>query len=85
MKTAYDRGGMGAVLDRCENVPFAAVGGLDNRLNMTAPASRVKPEDADEFIRGYRDACEDIWGPGWETAAFGWHPTLILTPGPDNA
>jgi len=73
----YDRGRGDCYQDRCENVPFSSVGGLERRSGMELPRY-VLPEDGEEYLRGYRDMARALFGDDWETCAFGWVPALTL-------
>ena len=75
----HDWGYMNAMQDCCENCPFASSGGMDKREAMEAP--EYVPEDqAEEYLRGYRAFCDESYGPGWETATWGWKPALQIDP-----
>jgi len=75
----YDRGWMAAFQDRCENCPFASSGGMDKRTAMEAP-DYVPADQREEYLRGYRGYCDEEYGPGWETARWGWTPVLQIDP-----
>lgn len=76
MSNAYDRARASCYQDQCEGVPFASVGGLEHRQSMTAP-DYIKPEDHDEYLRGYRDMARELYGDDFETCNFTW--THVLT------
>ncbi len=76
----FDRARTDAMQDRCENVPFASVGGLDKRDCMTTP-SYIDLRDATEYMRGYRSAAYMIYGADWQTCSFGWAPALSIPAG----
>lgn len=73
----FERGRMDCYQDRCENIPFATVGGLERRSSMIAPRY-LEPGDVEDYLRGYRDAAAALFGADWETCAFGWVPTLTI-------
>lgn len=75
--SAFGRGMSDAAQDRCENAPFASVGGLERRTSMRAP-SYVSSGDEGEYLRGYRYGALIAYGPGWETAGFGWQPAMTI-------
>ena len=63
--------------DRCENAPFASVGGLDKRNAMTAPEYVTAAERAD-YLNGYRLQARNIYGDDWQTCAFGWQAAVTI-------
>ena len=73
----FDRAKQDAYQDRCENAPFASVGGLELRGCMRAP-SYVARVDQEEYLRGYRAAAREMYGDDWQTCAFGWKPALVV-------
>lgn len=75
--TAYRRAGANCAQDRCENVPFSSVGGLDKRSSMTAP-KYIGEDDKEEYLRGYRDAAKSLYGDDWETCKFSFQPVLEI-------
>lgn len=79
-KVPFDRGYVDCYQDRCENVPFASIGGMDNRHTPRAP-EYVPEHEREEYMRGYIECCENLWGPDWRDAKFSWKPVLELTSG----
>jgi len=78
MSTAtYDRGELDCILDRCENVPFASVGGLDKRCAMKAP-KYIKDCDKASYLKGYRDTAKRMYGEDWQTYAFSWQHVMTI-------
>jgi hypothetical protein len=73
----FSRGRIDCVQDRCENCPFASVGGLEQRSSMSAP-KYIAPGDAAEYLRGYRAGALLVFGADWETCEFGWGPALTI-------
>lgn len=80
----FERGRSDCFQDRCENVPFSSIGGLDKRDEMVAPDYITKHgEDyTKEYLDGYRYAAERMFGPDWRTCTFGWKPVMEI--GPDG-
>lgn len=66
-----------AVQDSMENVPFASVGGLEKRGDMTAP-SYIPEADRAAYFDGYRAAAEKMYGPDWRTCSFSWSPAITI-------
>ena len=77
---AYHRGRMDATQDRCENVPFASVGGLGKRTSMEVP-KYIEDADAAQYIAGYVEAVATFYGRDWQTCEFGWKPVAALGDG----
>jgi hypothetical protein len=75
--SAFDWGQNNFTQDRCENAPFASVGGLDKRTAMVAPPFVPEDEQA-EYLRGYQHAAMAAYGDDWQTCAFGWKPALTI-------
>ncbi len=73
-------GGLNCILDENENVPFSGVGGLDRRNDMTAPEwDRLEdPDVREQWLEGYRYQALVMYGPGWRTVTFSWHPVLEI-------
>jgi hypothetical protein len=71
------RGALDCYQDRCENIPFASIGGLDSRSNMKQP-KYITPEEAQEYLAGYRAMAQSLYGETWQTCSFGWAPALEL-------
>ena len=74
---SFNQGALDYYQDRCENIPFASIGGLDRRSAMVAP-KYVAKEDVAEYLAGYRHAARAGLGEDWETCAFGWTPTVTI-------
>jgi hypothetical protein len=72
-------GRMDCAMDRCENVPFASVGGLGKRDAMETPRY-VAQKDRELYLAGYRREAERLWGSDWRTAEFGWKHALTIDP-----
>lgn len=75
--TPFERGITDAYQDRCENVPFASIGGLEARLKMHAPDC-VHENDCEEYLSGYSWACKAMFGDDWATCQFGWRKAMEL-------
>lgn len=75
--TPRQRGAQDCYQDRCENVPFASVGGLEARASMQRP-KWIPPEQEKEYLAGYREAAERLYGADWQTCSFGWTPALEI-------
>jgi hypothetical protein len=75
------RGIRDAFQDRCENIPCVSIGGLENRTNMKAP-DYISEKDYDEYLKGYEQQCEEMWGNDWKTCKFSW--SLALVSGGEN-
>lgn len=73
----FERGMADAAQDRCENVPFASVGGLDRRAALVAP-DYITPEERPAYIRGYELNALAMYGADWRTCAFGWSPAVEI-------
>lgn len=73
----WKRAYLDCVQDACENCPFASIGGLTQRTAMAVP-KYIRPEDAEEYLNGYRQAALEQYGPGWETCTFSWGPAIII-------
>lgn len=71
------RAAMDCYQDRCENVPFASVGGIDKRADMTAPVY-ITPSEREQYLNGYRLQARNIYGDDWQTCPFGWRPALVI-------
>lgn len=74
---AFLRGRLDCAQDRCENVPFGSVGGLDCRQDMRLP-QYVQLAEAEQYLAGYRSAAEEIFGRDWATREFSWKPALTV-------
>lgn len=73
----FNRGVIDAVQDRCENCPFASVGGLEKRSAMVTP-KYISKGDEKEYLRGYRHGARRMFGDDWETCEFGWRPAITI-------
>lgn len=73
----FDRGRSDCVQDRCENCPFASIGGIAARECPSAP-SYIDPTERDEYLRGYAEAASRIYGADWRTCAFSWTPAIVV-------
>ena len=76
---AFQRGQMECIQDRCENIPFAGLGGLENRMTPKAP-DYIPAEDVDDFIAGYKAAALEMYGDDWQTCEFSWQHALTIEP-----
>jgi hypothetical protein len=74
---AYRRAQDDFVQDRCENAPFACIGGLGARTNPQRPKF-IEPADWPTYLLGYTDAAAATYGPDWVTCEFGWKPALTI-------
>lgn len=72
---SFRHGWTNCVQDRCENCPFASIGGLEHRNNPKVPDYA---KDRDEWLAGYLAAAEAMYGPDWRTCSFGWAPALTI-------
>lgn len=63
--------------DRCENIPFASIGGLDHRNKPAFPVY-IKPEEQEEYWQGYQWCAHAMFGPEWRTCEFTWKPALVI-------
>jgi len=73
----YERGRTDCYLDRCENTPFASVGGLDKRDSPLAP-KYIDPQHARGYIAGYESMSEDLYGSDWKTCSFSWKLAVTI-------
>lgn len=71
------RGAQDCYQDRCENVPFASVGGLKARSAMERP-KWITPEEEADYLAGYREMAQQLYGEDWETCTFGWAPAIEI-------
>lgn len=74
---AFKWGAQNCVLDVCENVPFASIGGLDKRAKPEAPAY-VPEADRADYLRGYEAAAVEAIGEDWRTCTFRWRPAMRI-------
>lgn len=81
--TAYERGATECALDRCENVPFSGIGGLEQRHDPKAP-DYIPEEQKAEFIRGYIHAAQKLYGKNWQTCEFIWKPAILINDDEDD-
>lgn len=77
MSNTFDRAMLDATQDRCENCPFASIGGLSRRSDMFAP-DYIERANVAEYLRGYRHAAKVMYGDDWETCSFGWSPAITI-------
>jgi hypothetical protein len=73
----YTRGMDDFVQDRCENAPFACIGGLGARSDPIRPKF-MQPRHWPAYLLGYTDAAATAYGPDWATIEFGWKPALTI-------
>lgn len=73
----FQRGRSDCYQDRCENVPFASVGGLGSRSALVTP-KYIAPDDAADYLRGYEAQARELYGDDWRTCEFGWKPALTI-------
>lgn len=73
----FNRARIDCIQDRCENCPFASVGGLDKRKAMVVP-KYISTGDEAEYLRGYRYGAVLMFGADWETCEFGWRPAITI-------
>jgi hypothetical protein len=71
------RGYMDCYQDRCENVPFASIGGLDARSAPKAP-DYVVTSDVPAYLTGYMVCARKLFGEDWRTCTFGWQHALTI-------
>jgi hypothetical protein len=71
------RGAVDCYQDRCENIPFASVGGLEARSAMRRP-KWITEQEEEEYLAGYREMALSLYGEDWATCSFGWRPVLEL-------
>ena len=74
---AYARAQEDYLQDRCENGPFASIGGLASRCDPKRP-SYIDPHDWPTYLLGYTDAAHEDLGHEWSTVAFGWSPAVVI-------
>lgn len=63
--------------DACENCPFASIGGLERRSAMEAPGY-IPAEVASEYLAGYAEQAQAMYGDDWRTCSFGWGPAITI-------
>lgn len=73
----FERGRADCYQDRCENIPFSSIGGLEARCQ-PKPPKWVAESEWPEYLRGYISCAEDLYGEDWQTCSFGWTPALVL-------
>ena len=73
----FERGRCDAIQDRCENCPFASVGGKESRDNMRAP-KYIPQSDAAEYLRGYAHQARILFGDDWQTCEFEWVHAMTI-------
>jgi hypothetical protein len=74
---SYCRGREDYTQDRCENAPFASIGGLSARANPVRP-KYIEPVEWPWYLAGYADAALSDLGPSWATVEFSWKPALTI-------
>jgi len=79
VNAARRRGMHDCYQDRCENIPFASVGGLESREAMKAPGY-VKIGEVGDYLDGYRVMARELYGSDWQTCSFSWQPALVIEP-----
>lgn len=77
---AYEQGFSDCYQDRCENVPFASVGGWAARPNIKAP-DYVSYRKVGAYMKGYRACARKLWGDDYLTCSFGWVPVATIPAG----
>lgn len=73
----FKRAETDAFQDRCENVPFSGIGGLEKRSDMELP-HYIEEGDRVPYLAGYQSCCLGMFGPDWKTCAFGWKHAITL-------
>lgn len=73
----FRRGETDAYQDRCENIPFSGMGGLEKRADPTAP-DYIEEGDRIRFLAGYQACCLAMFGQDWKTCSFGWKHAITL-------
>jgi len=76
-KAARQAGELCCYQDRCENVPFGSVGGLECRSSLVRPAW-VSEADWPAYRAGYVECARRLYGEDWATCGFHWTPALTL-------
>jgi hypothetical protein len=76
---ASTRGKQDCTQDHYENCPFASTGGLNRRgeTDVIVP-HYVSLQDVAEYLRGYGEQAELLYGPDWRTTEFSWKPALVI-------
>jgi len=77
MDTPFEHGRSNCYQDRCENVPFASIGGLEAR-GQPRPPRWISADDWPEYLRGYIACAVHLYGEDWQTCSFGWAPALEI-------
>ena len=77
---AFERGRADCIQDRCENIPFASIGGLDKRHSPEAP-HYISEADRHMYLHGYIAAAQEMYGEDWRTCRFTWKHALTIEPG----
>lgn len=80
-REAFARGELDCYRDRCQNVPFASIGGLDHRHQPWAPKWVIDMDDdyyTECYMEGYYDAAEELFGPDWRTCEFRWQSVMMF-------
>jgi hypothetical protein len=65
-KNWFELGQLDCYQDRCENCPFASIGGLESRSNPQVP--KYVPENRkDTWLDGYLNQALNLYGEDWAT------------------
>jgi len=67
--------------DCCEGLPFASVGGLDQREGALTAPPYVTSEGRDAYLEGYRLAAEKLYGVDWRLCFPFWPPAAPANDG----
>lgn len=73
----FAAGKMDCIQDRCENCPFASIGGLEQRLSPEYPRW-VPVRERYTWLNGYLDAALSLYGDDWQTCEFSWRMVLTI-------
>jgi hypothetical protein len=73
----FDRGRSDCFQDRCENIPFGSVGGLESREDLRAP-KYINPGDAAQYLAGYIAMAKELYGDDWQTCEFSWKHAMTI-------
>jgi hypothetical protein len=77
MNTPFEHGRSNCYQDRCENVPFASIGGLEARSDPKPPAW-IDEVEWPEYLRGYISCAVDLYGEDWKTCSFTWQMAMTI-------
>lgn len=72
------RGQEDCILDRCENVTFASIGGLEQRGSLLNAPNYIPVEHIHSYTDGYVAQARDMYGDDWQTCKFGWAQVLKI-------